>query len=63
MAVAIRSVDPALGLWLIVACYTPFAPLVFSKAGAQCAPYAKWWAGDFFRNRCGIYDRPTYSVG
>ena len=63
MAVAIRSVDPTLGLWLMVACYTPFAALAFSKAGAQCAPYAKWWAVEFYRSRSGIYDRPTYSVG
>ena len=35
MAVAIRSVDPTLWLWFIVACYTPFAPLALSKAGAQ----------------------------
>ena len=32
--IAIRSVDRTLGLL---------------EAGAQCAPYKKWWAGDFYR--------------
>ena len=41
IALAIRSLDLALGLWCRVAwcCYTPVAPLALSKAGAQCAPY------------------------